>query len=82
MQKSNPKFSLFANSGYGRPGLNQLKNEFQWYYIGGVKLSIPIMSHFTQKREKDVIRIQQQIVDKQRENFLNNNRQALVSTKE
>ena len=79
--KSNPKLSFFANGGYGRPGLNQLKNEFQWFYIGGVKLSIPIMSHFTQKKEKDVIRIQEQIVDKQKENFLSNNRQLLVQQK-
>lgn len=79
--KSNPKLSLFANGGYGRPGLNQLKNEFQWFYIGGVKLSIPIMSHFTQQREKSVIRIQEQIVEKQKENFLNNNRQLLVQQK-
>jgi len=79
--KSNPKLSLFANGGYGRPGLNMLKNEFQWYYLGGVKLTIPITSHFTQKREKNVIKIQQQIVDKQKENFLNNNRQLLSQQK-
>jgi outer membrane protein TolC len=79
--KSNPKLSLFANGGYGRPGLNQLKNEFQSFCIGGVKLSIPIMSHFTQQREKSVIKIQEQIIDKQKENFLNNNRQLLVQQK-
>lgn len=79
--RSNPKFSFFANGGYGRPGLNMLKNEFQWYYLGGVKLTIPITSHFTQKKEKDVIKLQQQIVDKQKENFLNNNRQLLSQQK-
>jgi outer membrane protein TolC len=79
--KSNPKLSLFANGGYGRPGLNQLKNEFQWFYIGGVKLSIPITSRFTQQRERSVIKIQEQIVEKQKENFLNNNSQLLVQQK-
>lgn len=79
--RSNPKFSFFANGGYGWPGLNMLKNEFQWYYLGGVKLTIPITSHFTQKKEKDVIKLQQQIVDKQKENFLNNNRQLLSQQK-
>lgn len=79
--RSNPRLSLFANGGYGRPGLNQLKNEFQWFYIGGVKLSIPIMSHFTQQREKAVIKVQEQIVEKQKENFLNNNWQLLVQQK-
>jgi len=76
--RSNPRFTFFANGGYGKPGLNQLKNEFQWFYIGGVKLSIPIMSHFTQRQEKNVLKIQEQIVDRQKENFLNNNRQLLV----
>ncbi len=79
--KSNPKFSLFANGGYGRPGLNQLKNEFQWFYIGGAKLTIPITGQFTKQSEKNVIKIQQQIVDKQKENFLSNNRQLLVQQK-
>ena len=79
--RSNPKVSFFTNGGYGRPGLNQLKNEFQWFYIGGVKLSIPIMSHFTKQKEKNLIKIQEQIVDMQKENFLNSNRQLLVQQK-
>ncbi|MBX2932686.1 MAG: TolC family protein [Ferruginibacter sp.] len=79
--KANPKFSFFTTGGYGRPGLNMLKNEFQWYYLGGVKLTIPIISQFTKQKEKDVIKIQEQIVDRQRENFLNNNRQVLSQQK-
>ena len=79
--RSNPKVSFFTNGGYGRPGLNQLKNEFQWFYIGGVKLSIPIMSHFTKQKEKNLVKIQEQIVDIQKENFLNSNRQLLVQQK-
>lgn len=79
--RANPKFSFFTNGGYGRPGLNQLKNEFQWYYIGGVKLTIPIMAQFTKQREKNLVKIQEQIVDKQKENFLNNNNQLLVQQK-
>ena len=34
-----PKLGLFAQGGYGRPGLNFLNNNFSWYYIGGLKLS-------------------------------------------
>lgn len=79
--RSNPKFSFFANGGYGKPGLNMLKNEFQWFYLGGVKLSIPITGQFTKQRDQRVIKIQEQIVDRQKENFLNNNRQLLVQQK-
>jgi len=79
--KANPKFSLFTNGGYGRPGLNQLKNEFQWYYLGGVKLTVPLTAQFTKHKEKNVIKIQEQIVDKQKENFLNSNKQLLSQQK-
>jgi outer membrane protein TolC len=76
--KTNPKFSLFANGGYGKPGLNQLKNEFQWFYISGVKLNIPIMSRITQEKDKEVLKIQEQVVGKQKVNFLRSNQQLLV----
>jgi outer membrane protein TolC len=79
--KANPKFSFFTNGGYGRPGLNQLKNEFQWYYLGGVKLTVPLTAQFTKQREKNVIKIQEQIVDKQKENFLSSNKQLLAQQK-
>ncbi|MDB5277107.1 MAG: TolC family protein [Ferruginibacter sp.] len=79
--KTNPKLSLFADGGYGKPGLNQLKNSFQWFYISGVRLNIPIMSRITQQKDKDVLKIQQQVVNKQRENFLKNNQQLLVRQK-
>jgi outer membrane protein TolC len=79
--KTNPRLSLFADGGYGKPGLNQLKNSFQWFYISGVRLNIPIMSHITQQKDKDVLKIQQQVVNKQRDNFLKNNQQLLVRQK-
>ena len=36
--KTNPKLGAFLQTGYGRPGLNMLQNEFDWFSIGGVKL--------------------------------------------
>lgn len=79
--KANPKFSFFTNGGYGRPGLNQLKNEFQWYYIGGVKLTVPLTAQFTKQKEKNVMKIQELIVDKQKENFLSTNKQLRIQQK-
>lgn len=76
--KSNPRLSIFGTGGYGRPALNMLKNEFQWFYLGGVKLSIPITGQFTKQHDIKVLRIQEQIVDKQKEQFLNNSRQLQV----
>ncbi|HEX5667414.1 MAG TPA: TolC family protein, partial [Chitinophagaceae bacterium] len=34
-----PRVSLFAQGGYGKPGLNMLVNEFDFFYIGGVRLA-------------------------------------------
>jgi len=79
--KANPKLSLFGTGGYGRPGLNMLKNEFQWYYLGGVKLSIPITGQFTKQRDIKVLHMQEQIVEKQKEQFLSSNRQLQVQQK-
>ncbi len=76
--KTSPKFSLFANGGYGKPGLNMLSNQFQWFYMSGVKLNIPIMSRITQQKDKEVLKIQEQVVGKQKEIFLRNNQQLLV----
>ncbi|MEO5890500.1 MAG: TolC family protein [Ferruginibacter sp.] len=79
--KTNPQFFIFANGGYGKPGLNQLKNQFDWFYMTGVKLNIPIMGRFTQRKDKAVLKIQEQVVLKQKENFLTNNQQSSVRQK-
>ena len=79
--KTNPKLFLFANGGYGKPGLNMLKNEFQWFYLSGVRVNIPIMGRITQQKDKEVLKIQEQVVGKQRENFLRNNQQLLIRQK-
>ena len=34
-----PRLGLFAQAGYGKPGLNMLKNEFSPYFIGGVRFN-------------------------------------------
>ena len=36
--KNLPRFSLFLQGGYGRPALNMLNNDFDLYYLGGVRL--------------------------------------------
>lgn len=79
--KTNPRFSFFANGGYGKPGLNQLKNEFQWFYITGLKLNIPVMSRITQQKDKAVLKIREQVVEKQKENFLINNQLLVIGQK-
>lgn len=68
--KIKPRVSAFVQGGYGRPGLNQLKNQFTGFYIGGVKMSWNINAFFTHKNEKSLIGIKQKETDIQKETFL------------
>ena len=78
-----PKTSLFLQGGYGKPGLNFLKNDFDFYYIGGVRINWSLAGLYTQKKEKELIKVNQRIVDVQRETFLlNTNTQLLQQQSE
>ena len=70
--KNLPKLGLFGQGGYGKPGFNMLKNEFDLFYIGGVRLNIPISGFYTKKNDLALLDILQQEVEVQRENFLFN----------
>ncbi|HEV8282749.1 MAG TPA: TolC family protein [Chitinophagaceae bacterium] len=67
-----PKASLFAQGGYGRPALNLLKNDFDWFYIAGVRLNWPLGGLYTIKKEKQLNEVNKKMVDVQRETFLLN----------
>jgi len=70
--KNRPKASLFWQGGYGRPGLNLLKNEFDFFYTTGVRLNWNFGGLYTQKREKKIIELNQKTVGIQKEVFLLN----------
>jgi outer membrane protein TolC len=67
-----PKFSFFFQGGYARPGLNFLNNNFQWYYIGGIRLNWSLGSLYTLKNQRQVLNINRQTLDVQKETFLFN----------
>jgi len=77
MAKNLPKLNFFVQAGVGRPALNMLSNDFDPYYYGGVRLSIPISGFYTLKKEKALLDIKTKSIDVQRENFLFNNQLAL-----
>jgi len=70
--KNLPRLSAFFQGGLGRPGLNMLDNDFQGYYIGGLRLSWNITNFYTYKNEKKMIANSQSMIDIQRETFLFN----------
>ncbi|HEY9660546.1 MAG TPA: TolC family protein, partial [Allocoleopsis sp.] len=67
-----PKASVFGQAGYGKPGLNMLKNDFDLYYIAGVRLSWSISGLYTKKNEEEQVSINRKIVETQKETFLLN----------
>lgn len=69
-QKTAPKLSAFAQGGYGRPGLNMLKNEFAFFYTTGLRLQWSISSLYTNKQEKELTRISSRINEVQKDQFL------------
>lgn len=70
--KNTPKLGAFFQGGYGKPGFNMLKNEFDLFYIGGIRLNIPISGFYTQKNDLALLENQSQEIEIQRENFLFN----------
>lgn len=67
--KLSPRLGIMAQLGYGRPALNMLNNDFREYYIGGLKLTWPISSFYTNARERRLVESQQAMVVAQREVF-------------
>jgi outer membrane protein TolC len=70
--KNLPKFSAFAQGGYGRPGLNFLDNSFDLYYVAGVRMNWSLGGLYTKKKEKKLVDVSQQQVALQKETFLLN----------
>lgn len=67
-----PRISFFVQGGYGRPGLNFLSNHFEWYYMGGVRLSWNFGSLYSLKNNQHLLDINKNSLDVQKETFLFN----------
>jgi outer membrane protein TolC len=72
-----PRAGLFVQGGYGKPGLNMLKNEFSTYYIGGLKLSWNLFGLYNANREKQLLDVNTRLVDVQQETFTFNTKLSL-----
>ena len=70
LQKArNPKVFGFGQAGYGRPGLNMLKNTFDPYYLVGVGLSWNILDWKQTGRSREILEVQKQMIGSQRAAF-------------
>jgi outer membrane protein TolC len=73
-----PNVGLFAQTGFGRPALNFLSNDFEFYFIGGVKANWNISGLYTNKNEEQLISISKLKVDVTKETFLLNTNLAMT----
>jgi outer membrane protein TolC len=67
--QSLPKLSAFGRVGYGRPGLNFIRDEFDTYGVGGLRLQWNAWSWGTPTRESEIARLQADIVTAEEEAF-------------
>lgn len=70
--KNKPRASFFWQGGYGRPGLNFLKNDFAFFYTTGLRLNWSFSGLYTRKKEKMLIELNQKTIDIQKEVFVLN----------
>jgi len=64
-----PRLSGFGELGYGRPGLNMLTNNFSSYYYVGAKVTWTLWDWHETKNEKQLIDIQSQTLNTQKDQF-------------
>lgn len=67
-----PRFGLFVQGAYGNPGLNMLKDEFNAYYMAGVRMSWNFGSLYTLKNDRRRIDNARQQIETGRDVFLFN----------
>lgn len=63
--KLRPKALLFGQSGYGNPALNMLKNEFETYYLMGIRLNWDLSSLYTRKINQKSQQMQNELINQQ-----------------
>jgi len=76
-----PKLYAFGQFGYGNPALNMLKDQFETYYIVGAGLKWTIWDWKSNSRDREVLGLQQSIVQSRKDQFESEINTALISQK-
>lgn len=75
--RSLPKLNLFVQGGYGQPALNIFSTEFEPYAIGGIRLNWPVASFYTIRKERQILVLNKQSINLQKDAFLFNTSLAM-----
>ena len=70
LQKNrNPKVFGFGQAGYGKPGLNMLKDSFDPYYLVGLGVSWNVIDWKQTSRNRKILEVQKEMVGSQKATF-------------
>ncbi len=72
-----PRLSAFFQGGYALPGLNGFDVNPAAYYITGIRLSWSLGGFYTLKNQRQLLNIDRQTIDIQRDVFLFNTKQSV-----
>lgn len=71
-KKRMPQFYVFAQGGYGNPGLTMIKDEWSPYFIAGGVISWNLLDKNNTIRNKEILKINTEIIDNEIEIFNKN----------
>jgi outer membrane protein TolC len=74
-----PRLAAFTRAGYGRPGLNMLARDFDTYWLAGVQLEWSPFDWGTARREREVLRLQRDVIASEERAFVERIRRATIA---
>jgi outer membrane protein TolC len=77
--KKLPVLYAFGQLGYGNPGLNMIKDEFDSWYMAGAGLKWNIWDWNTVKREKENLALRSELINTQKTEFEDKLQDALIT---
>ena len=77
-----PKFSAFFQGGYGRPTLNMLSNQADFYYITGLRLQWNLSPLYNLSSKRHILRLNRESLATDRQAFLLNTQLELTQQSE
>lgn len=74
-----PRVSTFAQVGYGRPGLNMLSEDFEFFYLAGIRVSWNLWDWKRTYKQRQIQQVKTEMVDHQQQLFKQKTNIALTA---
>lgn len=78
--QTRPRLNAFGRVGYGKPGLNMLNTTFQDYWLGGVQVQWSPWTWGANERDREALRVQQDVVTAEETAFTESLRRATMKS--